>query len=252
MKTFNLKKLSTLIALTATLTTGLSNSALAARSENQQAALEGGTVTTAAIAGALTGGPLGAMVGSIIGMLFADQTRKTNDANLALNTNQIEMTQLTQELTSLSHDIEIQEFTIAKLEQKTVDKLALQVLFNTADDTLNEQDLSRLETLAQHLRANDELIINLIGHSDPRGAKEYNNALALDRANTVKETLVELGVADSRIMTNSFGAEQSTAQAGQYDQYARDRRVDINIINQRNMSTMANAQPTSEATHHSF
>lgn len=234
-----MRKLPAVIAIAATLTTTLSPQAFAARSENQQAWLEGGTVSTAAIAGAAAGGPLGFMVGGVVGMLLADQTRKGNNAELALEESKLHMTQLNQELTELNSEIAVKELTIAALEQKTIDKLALQVLFNTGEDSLNEQDLARVEILAQHLRNNSDLIINLSGHTDPRGTDEYNNVLAAERANAVKNALVFFGVNDSRIITQGLGASLSTAQKGQYEQYARDRRVDIEVINRRNAPVAA-------------
>lgn len=230
-----IRKLPAAIALVATVSTSLSPQAFAARSESQQAWLEGGTVSTAAIAGAAAGGPVGFMVGGVVGMLLADQTRKGNNAEIALEASQNTMNQLNQELTQLSRAVEDKAITIAALEQKTVDKLALQVLFNTGEDTLSEQDLARVEVLAQHLRANDDLIVNLSGHTDPRGTDEYNNVLAIERANTVKAALTSFGVDDSRIITHGLGASLSTAQQGQYEQYARDRRVDIEVIN-RNLA----------------
>ena len=238
------RKLPAAIAIVATLSGSISSQAFAARSENQQAWLEGGTVSTAAIAGAAAGGPLGFMVGGVIGMLFADQTRKGNNAELALEESHTNLSQLNQELTELNSEIAVQELTIAALEQKTIDKLALQVLFSTGEDSLNEQDVARVEILAQHLRNNSDLMINLSGHTDPRGTDEYNNVLAAERANAVKSALVFFGVNDSRIITQGHGASLSTAQQGQYEQYARDRRVDIEVINRRSTDPVAAIENT--------
>lgn len=246
MKILTLKKASATIALATTLSASLCNPAQAARSTHQQAVLEGGTITSSAIAGGLIGGPLGAMAGSFIGILFADQTRKTNNANVAFNDSQQKNTQHTQKLALLQHEINTQELTITQLKQKTIDKLALQVLFNTGEDTLNTQDISRLEALAQHLQANDELIVNLSGHSDPRGAPGFNEQLAQNRAGAVKTLLLQLGIANSRIMTSSHGAQQAAAHIGQYEHYPRDRRVDIHVVNRRHLPAMMNTATDSD------
>ena len=234
-----IRKLPAAIAVIAAVSASLSPHAFAARSENQQAWLEGGTVSTAAIAGAAAGGPVGFVVGGVAGIFLAEQTRKGNNAEIALDASQKNLTKLNQELTDVSRAAADKDLAIAALEQKTIDKLALQVLFNTGDDTLNEQDMARLDILAQHLNTNADLIVNLSGHTDPRGTDEYNNVLAIERANTVKAALTSFGVDDNRIIAHGLGASLSTAQQGQYEQYARDRRVDIEVVNRNRAEPVA-------------
>jgi peptidoglycan-associated lipoprotein len=58
--------------------------------------------------------------------------------------------------------------------------------------------------LAQHPKVK----VLLEGHCDDRGSEEYNIALGANRAESVKETLVEEGVPADRIKTVSFGKEK--------------------------------------------
>lgn len=232
------RKLSLALTLIAT-SSVVSQQALAARSEGQQALLESSAVTTGAIAGAAAGGPIGFMVGGLVGIFVADQTRKGNDAQIELEKTQDDIQALAMELDQMNQSISEKEITIAKLEQQTIDKLALQVLFGTGADELNEQDAERIEVLANHLLRNDDLIVNLSGHTDPRGTDEYNNVLALERAKAVAKALTEHGVGDERIILQSFGASFSKATPGQYDQFARDRRVDIEVLNRNSQSPVA-------------
>lgn len=217
----------------------VSQQALAARSEGQQALLESSAVTTGAIAGAAAGGPIGFIVGGLAGIFVADQTRKGNDAQIELEKTQTNIEALALELEQMNQSISEKEVTIAKLEQQTIDKLALQVMFSTGADELNETDAERIEVLANHLLRNDDLIVNLSGHTDPRGTDEYNNVLALERAKAVATALTEHGVGDERIILQGFGASLSKATPGQYDQYARDRRVDIEILNRNSQAPIA-------------
>lgn len=222
----------------------VSQQALAARSEGQQALLESSAVTTGAIAGAAAGGPIGFMVGGIVGIFVADQTRKGNDAQIELEKTQGDIEALALELDQMNQTISEKELTIAKLEQQTIDKLALQVMFGTGADELDSQDAERIEVLATHLLRNDDLIVNLSGHTDPRGTDEYNNVLALERAKAVAKALTEHGVGDERIILQGFGASLSKATPGHYDQYARDRRVDIEILNRKSQSPIATINTT--------
>lgn len=226
----------------AILLASLAQPAFAARTDNQQAALEASTITTTAIAGAAAGGPVGFIAGGLIGMFLSHETRQGNQAEIDLVKAEESMDALAENIIALNTEVAVKERTIASLEQKTLDRLALQVLFGTGEDTLNEQDLARVEILAEHLRINGDLQINLSGHSDPRGTDEYNNLLSMERAKAVESALIEYGVPKERIITNAHGASFSTAQTGHYEQYARDRRVEIEITNTRNQRPVATLQ----------
>jgi len=61
---------------------------------------------------------------------------------------------------------------------------------------------------AQWLVAHPGVKITLDGHCDERGSIEYNLALGENRANSVKQALVQAGVGADRIKTVSFGKEK--------------------------------------------
>ena len=69
--------------------------------------------------------------------------------------------------------------------------------------------------------------IRLIGHTDPRGAEEYNAKLGLERADRVKKYLVGQGVAGERIETASHGEDASSSNP---DLWPRDRHVQVELI----------------------
>src|SRR5262249_40267384 len=55
-------------------------------------------------------------------------------------------------------------------------------------------------------RANVQILIE--GHADERGSTEYNLALGDNRANTVRELLIQAGVSASHLSVVSFGKEK--------------------------------------------
>jgi peptidoglycan-associated lipoprotein len=63
---------------------------------------------------------------------------------------------------------------------------------------------SDIEFLQQH----PNITFTIEGHCDDRGSTEYNLALGDNRANTVKQALVNAGINASRIKTISFGKEK--------------------------------------------
>ena len=65
-----------------------------------------------------------------------------------------------------------------------------------------------LQAQANWMKANSSVSVIVEGHCDERGTREYNIALGDRRANAVKNYLVAMGVAASRVRTVSYGKER--------------------------------------------
>jgi peptidoglycan-associated lipoprotein len=65
-----------------------------------------------------------------------------------------------------------------------------------------------LQADAQWLSAHPNVRFTVEGHCDERGSTEYNLALGENRANSVKQALVQAGIAGDRIKTISYGKEK--------------------------------------------
>jgi peptidoglycan-associated lipoprotein len=61
---------------------------------------------------------------------------------------------------------------------------------------------------AQFLQQHSNIKFTVEGHCDERGSTEYNLALGTNRADAVKNALIQAGVAASRIKTISYGKEK--------------------------------------------
>lgn len=82
-----------------------------------------------------------------------------------------------------------------------------------------------LKKKAQFLADNADVNVNIEGHCDDRGTNEYNMALGDKRAQAAKAFLVELGVAEARLSTVSFGEEKPlVAGAKTEEEHAKNRR----------------------------
>mgnify|MGYP006182006577 FL=1 len=80
---------------------------------------------------------------------------------------------------------------------------------------------------AKFLSGNSQRRVNLEGHTDERGGREYNLALGQKRAEAVRRSLSLLGVADSQMEAVSFG-EEKPAQTGLDEAaFSKNRRVEI-------------------------
>ncbi len=95
-------------------------------------------------------------------------------------------------------------------------------LTDEARDTLAKQ----AEWLGYHGRAK----VNIEGHCDERGTREYNLALGERRANAVKSYLMALGVSASRMNSISYGKER-LAVAGSSDGARSQNRRGVMTVN---------------------
>lgn len=91
------------------------------------------------------------------------------------------------------------------------------VYFDLDQYRLDTEDQDILKRQAAWLASYPNVRILVAGNADERGTREYNLALGERRANAVKEYLVSLGVAASRVDTVSYGKERPVA-AGSNDQ----------------------------------
>lgn len=84
-----------------------------------------------------------------------------------------------------------------------------------------------LEANARYLRANPSRKVNLEGHTDERGGREYNLALGQKRAEAVRRALSLMGVSDGQMEPVSFGEEKPAAVGYDEGSYAQNRRVEL-------------------------
>ena len=84
---------------------------------------------------------------------------------------------------------------------------------------------------ARRLTANPNLRMRLEGHTDERGSREYNIALGERRAQAVRRALMLQGVADSQLITVSYGEERPAVEGTDEAAFAKNRRVEFRPAN---------------------
>jgi peptidoglycan-associated lipoprotein len=101
------------------------------------------------------------------------------------------------------------------------------VYFAFDQSGINDTDISVLEAHGRYLVDHPDRSIRVEGNCDERGGREYNLALGQRRAETVRQRLMVLGVAGTRIETSSLGKEKPRAQGHDEASWAENRRADI-------------------------
>ncbi|MGR3914043.1 MAG: peptidoglycan-associated lipoprotein Pal [Gammaproteobacteria bacterium] len=108
------------------------------------------------------------------------------------------------------------------------DLLAKRVIYFDYDSSLLSElgdAISRRH--ADYLSERIDAQVILEGHADERGTREYNLALAEDRAKTVSDVLQALGVDGARIHVVSYGEERPAALGHDETSWSQNRRVNI-------------------------
>jgi len=79
------------------------------------------------------------------------------------------------------------------------------------------------------LKANPQVRVEIEGHCDERGTNEYNLALGIKRANSVKRYLVDLGISAGRLSAVSYGEELPLCKEQNEICWAKNRRAHFAI-----------------------
>lgn len=106
---------------------------------------------------------------------------------------------------------------------------------------LNTLGRGKVQQVADLLNESPDLQVVLEGHTDFKGTEEYNEALGINRAEAVRQALVDLGVSPERLSTVTFGKSQPAL--GQKTDWARavNRRVEVHVGGGDSSAEMAEA-----------
>ena len=89
-----------------------------------------------------------------------------------------------------------------------------------------------LNAHAQYLKSKPQAKLQIGGHTDERGTREYNLALGERRANAVARYLVGLGVQADQLSVVSYGKEKPAADGSDEESWAKNRRVELDYTAQ--------------------
>jgi OOP family OmpA-OmpF porin len=108
------------------------------------------------------------------------------------------------------------------------EKIVLEgVHFNFDKDTLKPSGAGILDHAVTVIKQNPDMRFNIGGHTDSVGSDQYNEGLAQRRANTVRNYLVQHGVASNRLDVSSYGERNPVASNTTAEGRAENRRVEI-------------------------
>lgn len=106
-----------------------------------------------------------------------------------------------------------------------------QVYFQTGGANLLDSSLGQLQNISALMNAYPDAKIKIGGYTDNTGADDVNLKVSTERANVVKDHLIKLGVEESRMQSEGYGAQHFVCEANDTDACkAQNRRVDIKVV----------------------
>jgi peptidoglycan-associated lipoprotein len=99
------------------------------------------------------------------------------------------------------------------------------IFFDTDSSAIRADAQGILARQAQWLNQYPNYAIQIEGHADERGTREYNLALGARRAAATRDYLVARGVAANRLRTISFGKEKPVAVCDDISCWSQNRRA---------------------------
>ena len=105
--------------------------------------------------------------------------------------------------------------------------IATVIYFDFDSSSIRPEFAALVTSHARHLAANPGTKVRLEGHTDERGSREYNIALAERRSQEVRRQLSLQGAADGQLTTVSYGEERPATEGSDEAAYEKNRRVEI-------------------------
>ena len=247
MKTRNIatKSLLTLLCVGSLLPVGCSSikSTWNGMTQAGHGATAGGAAGAAVGAGvgALIGGGKGTWIGALVGSALGAGTG-------ALVGNQMDKQkkQLEQELASVKElasqkDTTYIVQTVKDSNNLDAIKLVLgnSVLFNTGSAQLSSAAEAALSRVAYNLKQFPNTDVTVVGYTDNTGSEQLNQRLSLERAQSVMNYLVSLGIPASRLKAVGQGWNDPIASNATSAGRAQNRRVELFITADQNMIRQA-------------
>lgn len=104
------------------------------------------------------------------------------------------------------------------------------IFFDVAKATLRTESYPELDRLAGIMTQNSKMLIELSGHTDNVGSAETNLKLSDDRAKSVTEYLVGLGITADRIVAKGYGETKPLGTNDTDEGKQLNRRVEFTIL----------------------
>lgn len=104
------------------------------------------------------------------------------------------------------------------------------IRFELSNSNLSAKSQEELLNLFNKMSENPNIKVEVGGHTDNIGDPIKNLTLSVERAKTIKDYLVKLGVAEDRIVVKGYGHTIPLVDNSSEEGRAQNRRVEVKVI----------------------
>ncbi|WP_139926036.1 OmpA family protein [Hymenobacter sp. DG01] len=104
------------------------------------------------------------------------------------------------------------------------------IYFDTDKYKLRPESITELNNISRILKANPGVNISIEGHCDSRNTDEYNMVLGQNRSDAAYNYLKKSGIAETRMVTVSYGERRPAAANDSPENMQLNRRVEFRVI----------------------
>ncbi|MGI9616756.1 MAG: OmpA family protein [Acidimicrobiales bacterium] len=104
------------------------------------------------------------------------------------------------------------------------------VLFDFDSSELADTDSTVLSDLATLFRARPAWSMTVVGHTDSLGTDVYNLELSLERANAVRDALIDAGVSPDVLIVRGAGSTEPIGPNDTEQGRSQNRRIEVEVI----------------------
>jgi peptidoglycan-associated lipoprotein len=122
-------------------------------------------------------------------------------------------------------DIAVEQTATPGSERDFIVNVGDRVHFIVDQSTLTPEAQETLRRQAAWLKQYPQVSVQIEGHSDERGTREYNIALSARRASATQQFLIQQGVEPTRLSTVAYGKERPVALCDAESCWNQNRRA---------------------------
>lgn len=116
-----------------------------------------------------------------------------------------------------------------RTEQGLITKLKSDILFDTGKSDLKPQAQDNINQLAAIMKKYPENVLTIRGYTDDTGASKVNNPLSQQRADAVRQQVINAGVPADTVTAVGMGSANPVDPAKTKEARAKNRRVEIEV-----------------------
>lgn len=106
----------------------------------------------------------------------------------------------------------------------------MDIEFEFGSSTVSKESLKLLEDIAQQLKRHPDIKLEISGHTDDIGGDDFNMRLSLERAKSVKNELVKMGINSRRLTVKGYGKTKPIMPNDSDENRKRNRRTEFTVV----------------------